>query len=88
MNEYFFQDQLNRQYVHANIKLRLVTVDLLKGWNQNDSSVERDIKFIKWLLVDIFGCKILRVSDLHRLDAEKIRFIRGPFEIIVIIDNL
>lgn len=62
--------------------MRLVTVDTLKNWNKNSPTVIHDTKFIKWLLIEIFGAKIVRVATLGTLDAEKIRFIRGVYSLV------
>lgn len=83
INHISFQEWNERHYVHANITLRLVTVDTLKNWNKHNSSVVHDTKFIKWLLIEIFGSKILRAETLNTLDAEKLRFIRGLFYLLL-----
>lgn len=76
-----FQAWKNRHYTHDGIKLKLITVDTLKKWNAKSPTIDHDKKFVRLLLLDIFGTKLLkapttRIATLH---AGKIRFIRGNY---------
>lgn len=73
------QENNDRQYLHCNIRLRLPIIDTLKRWNKKHATVHHDNKFVKLLLVDVFGAKSLKLSSLSSLDPNKIRFIRGTF---------
>lgn len=46
-------------------RIRKVVYDKLAEWNQKYSSSERDLRFTKLLLIDIFGLQKLRQSTLH-----------------------
>lgn len=76
-----FQANNNRQYLFGGIRLRLAVVDKLKQWNNNRGTLHHDDKFVKVLLVDIFGVEILQSSTFSSLDSDKIRFIRGSLPI-------
>lgn len=73
------QELNERQYVFADIKLRLEVIDTLERWNKSNATVLYDNKFVALLLVDVFKTKKLKVSTLSELDERKIRFIRGSF---------
>lgn len=66
-----------RHYTHCNIQLRVETVDALKIWNAEKPTIRQDKKFLRLLVLDIFGTKLLMSSSMGRLDARKIRFARG-----------
>lgn len=74
-----WQANNDRQYLFANIRLRLAVVDKLKQWNKNRPTLHHDDKFVKVLLIDIFGVAILEKSSFSALDSDKIKFIRGTF---------
>lgn len=75
---FFIQQWKNRHYTHCGIKLKLIVVDALKRWNIRNPVIGYDVKFVRMLLLDIFGTKLLKNSTtINALDAEKIRFIRG-----------
>lgn len=74
-----WQEFGNREYVHADIKIRLPVIDKLKKWNKLNSDIHYDMKFVRLILVDIFTTDVLAKSTLANLDREKIRFIRGLY---------
>lgn len=47
-------------------------------WNRTNK-IGDDEKFVRMLLLDLFGVKHLRESSLKTLSTEKIRFVRGTF---------
>lgn len=69
----------NRHYTHDGIKLKLITVDTLKKWNAKSPTIQHDKKFVRLLLLDIFGTKLLKAptTTIRTLQTGKIRFIRG-----------
>lgn len=71
------QQWYDRHYVHSNILLKVVSVDALKKWNAEKNMLQHDKRFIRMMLLDVFGTKLLKSSSLAELDANKIRFIQG-----------
>lgn len=70
-----------------------ITVDILKDWN-SQNKISDDRRFIKFLLVDIFGIDTLKKSSLfgnisntghfhEPLNAVQIEFIRQIFKVRV-----
>lgn len=47
-------------------------------WNKTNT-IGEDEKFVRMLLLDLFGVKHLRESSLKTLSTEKIRFVQGTF---------
>lgn len=73
------QEANGRNYIHCDIVMRVVALDKLKMWNNNNRTIDYDEKFLRLLLLDVFGMKVLKVSSLEDLDAGKIRFARGIY---------
>lgn len=79
MNE--FQIQKLRLYFDVDIRLRKITVETLKKWNATYPEPGRDGAFVKFLLIDVFGIRVLKKSA--ELQANKIDFVRNLFYIRV-----
>lgn len=73
----YLQASGNRNYVHCQITLSVVVVDKLKEWNISRSTILRDKKFVRLLLINVIGSLVLKESTAESLDVEKLRFIRG-----------
>lgn len=78
------QELHKRHYTHCNITLRVETVDSLKKWNVDErkATILGDRQFLRLLLLNIFGTKLLVRSSMKNLCEDKNRFGRGDFIII------
>lgn len=77
----------------CNVELRAVTVDTLKGWDQRYPDILMDRKYVKTLMLDVFGKDCLAKSSAggqqarnsparhDALDEIKLEFVRGNFNI-------
>lgn len=66
-------------------------MNTLKQWNEHESSADYDSKYVKKILIDVFGIKQLAKSSVfgtrarnstaqhENLDATKLNFVRGKF---------
>lgn len=59
----FFQENGNRYYEYEEIRLRRVSVDTMKGYHTDESGKNHDFRFIKLLLLDVFGVEQLKISS-------------------------
>lgn len=81
-----------RYYILPEVRLHNVTVKTAKQWNKKKQGMESDRRFVRLLLIDVYGIETLKESSVYgnksssgttnnKLDESKLDFITEIFRI-------
>lgn len=64
--------------------MKVETIDTLKKWNISRQAINDDTRFLRLLLLEVFTAHVLIKSSVKSLDADKIRFTRGLYALLLL----